>query len=137
MKRIVAAFTLLVAAAVALPTRASAQEQPFQATVPFTFTVGNRVLPTGIYRIRTLGTSQVQIENVGQNIVASVLANSEIRLRDENKKLVFDKVGAQYFLREIVSTSTAVELPKSASEKKALMLARQSIDASAKAYTTQ
>ena len=98
MKRIVAAFTLLVAAAVALPTRASAQEQPFQATVPFTFTVGNRVLPTGIYRIRTLGTSQVQIENVDQNIVASVLASSEIRLRDENKKLVFDKVGAQYFL---------------------------------------
>lgn len=57
--------------------------------------------------------------------------------RDENKKLVFDKVGGQYFLREIVSTSTALELPKSNSEKKARMLLKQSIDSYGNNVTPQ
>jgi hypothetical protein len=128
MKRTIAAFALFAAASIALATHASAQEQPFQANVPFNFTVGNRELPTGSYLVRTFGNRQVQIENMHQNISAYALANAGNRLRDENKKLVFDKVGGQYFLREIVSTSEAVELPKSQSEKRAQTLVKQSVD---------
>ena len=113
------------------------QEQPFQANVPFAFTVGNRQLPLGSYRIKTFGTRQVQIENMSQDIFESALANPSNMSRDENKKLVFDKVGDQYFLKKIVSTSTAVEFPKSESEKRALTLQRQSFDSYAKSVTTQ
>jgi hypothetical protein len=127
MKRTIATFSLFAAASIALATNASAQEQPFQANVPFNFTVGNRELPTGSYLVRTFGSRQVQIENMHQNISTYVLANAGNRLRNDNKKLVFDKVGGQYFLREIVSTSEAVEFPKSQSEKQAQILVNQTL----------
>jgi hypothetical protein len=73
MKRNIAAFALFAATIIALATHASAQEQPFQANVPFNFTVGNRQLPLGFYRIRTLSTRQVQIENMQHDISASTL----------------------------------------------------------------
>ena len=137
MKRTLAALALIAAATIALATHASAQEQPFQATIPFNFTVGNRELPTGSYLVRTFGNRQVQIQNMHQNISAYALANAGNRLKDENKKLVFDKVGGQYFLREIVSTSQAVEFPKSESEKRAQILVKQSVDTDARTFTAE
>ena len=137
MKRNISAFALFAGTLIALATHASAQEQPFQANVPFNFTVGNRQLPLGFYRIRTLSTRQVQIENMQHNISASTLTNSAIRSRDDDKKLVFDKIGGQYFLRGIVSASSAFELPKSESEKQAQMLLKQAIDAENKTYSAQ
>jgi hypothetical protein len=79
----------------------------------------------------------VQIENLHQNISAYALANAGNRLKDENRKLVFDKVGGQYFLREVVSTSQAVEFPKSQSEKRAQTLMKQSVDTDAKTFTAE
>jgi hypothetical protein len=137
MKRTIAAFALFAAATIALATHASAQEQPFQANVPFNFSVGNRELPTGSYLVRTFGNRQVHIENLHQNISAYALANAGNRLKDENRKLVFDKVGGQYFLREVVSTSQAVEFPKSQSEKRAQTLMKRSVDTDAKTFTAE
>jgi hypothetical protein len=84
-----------------------------------------------------LGAAAVLIENMSQDIFESALANPSNMSRDENKKLVFDKVGDQYFLKKIVSTSTAVEFPKSESEKRALTLQRQSFESYAKTVTRQ
>jgi len=137
MKRNIAALALFAAVTIALASRSSAQEQPFQANVPFAFTVGDRQLPLGSYRIKSFGTTQVQIENLDQEVFVSALGMASSKSRDENKKLVFDKVGGQYFLREIVSTSTALELPKSNSEKKARMLLKQSIDSYGNNVTPQ
>jgi hypothetical protein len=137
MKRTIAAFALFAATTIALATHASAQEQPFQATVPFNFTVGGRELPTGNYLVRTFGNRQVQIQNMHQNISAYALAYAGNRLKDENKKLVFDEVGGQYFLREIVSTSQAVEFPKSESETRAQTLVKQSVDTDARTFTAE
>ena len=137
MKRHIATFAFFAATIIALATHASAQEQPFQANVPFNFTVGNRQLPLGFYRIRTLSIRQVQIENMQHDISALTLANSAIRSRDDDKKLVFDKIGGQYFLREIVSASSAFELPKSESERQAQILLKQAIDAENRTYTAQ
>ena len=124
MKRTITAFALFAATTIALATHASAQEQPFQATVPFNFTVGDRELPTGSYLVRTFGNRQVQIQNMHQNISAYALAYAGNRLKDENKKLVFDEVGGQYFLRESVWTSEALEIPTSPSEKRAYALVK-------------
>jgi hypothetical protein len=137
MKRNIVAFALFAAATTALATQASAQDQPFQANVPFNFNVGNRQLPTGSYLVRTFGDRQVQIENVNQNISTYAIANASNRSRNENKKLVFDKVGGQYFLREIVSTFDAVELPKSQTEKRAQTLVKQAADTETKTLTTE
>jgi hypothetical protein len=127
MKRIIAAFALFALTTPALVTHASAQDQPFKADVPFAFTVGNRELPVGSYRIQPFGPTQVRIENAEHEVFASAFGIVSSKSWDENKKLVFDKVGEQYFLRGIVSTSTMLELPKSNSEKKAQMLMKQSI----------
>lgn len=137
MKHTIASFALVAAATIALAPHASAQEQPFRATIPFNFTIGNRELPTGSYLVRTFGNRQVQIQNMHQNISAYALANAGNRLKDENKKLVFDKVGGQYFLREIVSTSQAVEFPESELEKRAQTLVKQSVDTDAGTFTAE
>jgi hypothetical protein len=135
MKRIIAAFALFTVATIGMVTRVSAQEQTFQVTVPFAFTVGNRQLPLGNYRIETFGTTQVRINNMEQSVFASTLGNPGYRSEDEHKKLVFNKVGGQYFLKEIVSASTAVEFPKSESEKRAETVLQQSPDSYAKTVT--
>jgi hypothetical protein len=119
MKHIIAASALFTVASIGLATRVSAQEQPFQADVPFAFTVGDLQLPLGSYRIQPFGTRQVRIENMKQEVFVSTLGIPSNKPRDEHKKLIFDKVGDQYFLKEVVSTSTAMEFPKSESEKKA------------------
>jgi len=49
-------------------------------------------------------------------------------------KLVFDKVGDQYFLKEIVSTSVRIALPMSDFEKKAQM-ARGRVNSGTKTVT--
>ena len=137
MKRIITAFTLFTVATIGLVTRVSAQEAPFQVTVPFAFTVGNRQLPLGDYRIQTFGTRQVRIDNRDQGVYASTLGNPGDRSRDEHKKLVFNKIGEQYFLKEIVSPSAAIAFPKSKSEKRARTLLPQSLNTDAKNVAPQ
>jgi hypothetical protein len=131
MKRIIAAIALFTATTLCLNTRASAQEPPFRVAVPFAFTVGNSQLPLGDYQIQTFGTRQVRIDSAERGVFASTLGIPGNRSRDEHKKLVFDKIGEQYFLKEIVSTSTAIEFPKSKSEKRARTLQQQSLDSDA------
>jgi hypothetical protein len=126
MKRIIAVFALLAAATIGPVTRASAQEEAVRATVPFAFTVGNRLLPVGTYRItpsRTAsGTNRVLIQSNGQGIFQFAMTQPNHSLAGGNAKLVFDKVGNQYFLKTIVSTSVTLALPKSDLEKKAQIL---------------
>jgi hypothetical protein len=126
MKRIIAVFALFAAATIGPVTHASAQVEAVRATVPFAFTVGNRLLPVGTYRItpwRTgSGTNRVLIQSNGQGVSQFAIAQPNHALAGGNAKLVFDKVGNQYFLKTIVSTSVTLALPKSDSEKKAQML---------------
>ena len=141
MKRTIAAFAFFAATTIALATRALAQEQPFQVNVPFNFSVGDRQFPVGNYHVKMLGIGQVQIENLNHDIFTSALAFPANRSSDENYKLVFDNVGGQYFLREVLSTSKGMELPKSELEKKAQLqmqtLLKQSLDAEAGPHTAQ
>ena len=137
MKRAIAAFALCAAASMALTNRALAQDQPFQVDVPFKFSMGDRQFPYGSYRIRMLGTGQVQIENLNHDMFTSAFALPANRFSDENYKLVFDNVGGQYFLRQVLSTSRGMEFPKSQLEKKAQIILKQSADAEARSYTAQ
>jgi hypothetical protein len=135
MKRIIAALALFTATT--LTTLASAQEAPFRVAVPFAFTVGNSQLPLGDYQIQTFGTRQVRIDSTERGVFASALGIPGNKSVDDHKKLVFEKIGEQYFLKEIVSPSAAIAFPKSKSEKRAKTLRPQSLNTDASNVTPQ
>jgi hypothetical protein len=120
MKRITTMllFTLAVFAAVG---NVSAQDHAVKASVPFHFTVGTKMLPPGSYTITSdiASPKVVVIRNGEQNIaiLSSVYADG-----NDSKKnvLVFNKYGDQYFLHEILCSSSGMnlELPASKLEKK-------------------
>lgn len=137
MKRIIAALALFTATTLGLTTLASAQEAPFRVAVPFAFTVGNSQLPLGDYQIQTFGTRQVRIDSTERGVFASALGIPGNKSVDDHKKLVFEKIGEQYFLKEIVSPSAAIAFPKSKSEKRAKTLLPQSLNTDASNVTPQ
>ena len=99
---------------------ASAQTYAVQATMPFNFTVGNKVLPAGTYKIVPVGDDVVEIQSQDKQVwtLSPTLPNST--LPENGGKLVFDKFGDQYFLREVLGGSDLnVDLPSSKSEKRA------------------
>ena len=122
MKRIVLAFAFIVLASLVAIVPASAQERTVTANVPFDFAVGDRVLPTGTYRIEPVNnTFQVFIDSEGRQSAAFAMGFPNDRKANQQSKLVFDKVGNKYFLKEIVTKSagTSLAFPESKLEKKA------------------
>ncbi len=100
---------------------AVAQEQAVKANVPFDFAVGNTTVPAGTYTISSAipGDSHVIMlrNHTGKvTIMATAFADGQ---QSQTGKLVFDKRGDQYFLREILCASVGMnlELPVSKAEK--------------------
>lgn len=119
MKRITAIAFFALAALVA--GTAVAQDRAVKANVPFDFTVGNTHIPAGSYTISsTRTTSIVELRNAAGNvhIFGTGYANGK---QSAASKLVFDKWGDRYFLREILCTSAGMnlQLPVSKAEKQA------------------
>ena len=118
MKRItaIALFTIasFVTAGIAL-----AQDRAVQATVPFDFTVGNKLLPSGTYTITSPSSHIVEVKNFDRHIALLVIVNPNDN-HSGNGRLVFDKYGDQYFLHKILCQSAAInmDLPASKAEKR-------------------
>jgi len=121
MKRITAiaivALAFLVTAGSAL-----AQGHAVKATVPFDFAVGDSRLPAGTYTISSAdaGTSTalvIRSDAGNTTILAVASANGK---QSKTGKLVFDKYGDQYFMREILSPNAEMnlQLPLSKAEKR-------------------
>jgi hypothetical protein len=100
----------------------SAQDHRVQAVVPFDFTVGNQLLPSGTYTIKSETPFRVVIRNTekGTSLMAGTIPNGE---QSKIGVLVFTKYGNQYFLNKILSSSAqiSVELPTSNVEKRVRM----------------
>jgi hypothetical protein len=113
MKRMIA-FAILLAGTSLITNNASAQQGGVQATVPFDFSVADRVLPQGTYRIVADGDF-LSISNLEHSKNLRVLGITGETAKDGQPKLVFDRIGDQYFLRQIVSTTarTSQNFPKS------------------------
>ncbi len=93
-------LTLMLAAAAIL----AAQIRPLlHANVPFAFHVGNDVMPAGEYRISALqpGSRVVLITAVhsGAAVLVQTLLSGE--RAGQTAKLIFDRYGETYFLREV------------------------------------
>jgi hypothetical protein len=120
MKRITA-IALFTVAAFVTAGEAMAQDHAVRATVPFAFTVGGKLLPSGNYEFTTPLTNVIEIKNRdNDHIVAMATTNYDRHESRKGGKLVFDRYGDQYFLSEILTpTAVNVSLPPSKQEKQA------------------
>jgi len=117
MKRITAIAFFALATLVA--GTAMAQEHAVKANVPFDFTVGNAHVPAGTYTITSTGApSMVELRSDSGKVHIFGSAYNSGKQSDRGK-LVFDKYGDRYFLREILCARVDMnlELPVSKSEK--------------------
>jgi len=115
------AITGLVAMLIGTASVVSAQTFETIANVPFTFTAGAKSLPRGRYSLSTLPgqTNVVLIRSLDRGVI--VLSQPEGPSRvDSTPRLVFDRYGDQYFLREIrLADNVGFQLPQSAGENAA------------------
>jgi hypothetical protein len=128
MKRnLIAILSLAVMSLMFTVTGAYAQSY-VKANVPFAFNVGAAQLPAGTYEIRALGQSPnvIMIRNPETSASALSIARSE-GPRNAESKLVFDRIGSQYFLTEVWKDSGGMIVPTSKHEeelKKELQLTK-------------
>jgi len=100
-----------------------------KADVPFAFNVGAAQLPAGTYEVKVLGYSpyEISIQNSKTSASAVSIARRDGSRNTENK-LVFDRIGDQYFLSEVWKDSGGgMIVPTSKHEqelKKELQLAK-------------
>jgi len=121
MKRMTA-ITFFALATLVAAGSAVAQGHAVQATVPFDFTVASAHVPAGTYTIssanqRDSNLIMLRNETGKVTILAAAYADGK---QPQSGKLVFDKWGDQYFLREVLCANADMnmELPASKAEKR-------------------
>ena len=129
MKRNLITILSLVVMSLMLNATGAYAQSYAKADVPFAFNVGAAQLPAGTYEIKALsqGGNQIMIQNSKTNASAVSIARRD-GSRNTESKLVFDRIGNQYFLSEVWKDSSAgMIVPTSKHEqelKKELQLAR-------------
>jgi hypothetical protein len=122
MKR-TTAITLLAIANLALAGTSFAQSNEIRATIPFDFTVGNRLLPSGTYTLapESGNANVIVIRSHDKPIAALGLVYHDGNKSPNGGKLLFHTYGGQHFLSEILCDRAHlnVELPTSKTEKRA------------------
>jgi hypothetical protein len=121
MNRLITAAVCAAITAGFLP----AQEQSVRANVPFEFHVCNRLLPAGNYAVDKKDAAILLREpNTGRAIcfVLSHGVTGKGGYGGSERKMVFDHVGTEYFLRSVYdgTSATGQELPVSSGEKELL-----------------
>ena len=109
MKRITA-VTFFALASILGVGSASAQSHQVRATVPFDFTVGGKVLPSGTYTIASVSENGIEIRNRGQSAGMLALAFATSGQKPRGNELVFEKHAGRYSLREILCESGAMNV---------------------------
>ena len=106
--------------------RANAQalaEGTIEADVPFAFIVGEKTFPAGKYTLKRAddtnpGVLEIRNDN-GRGTIFFEAETAQAKENPRQTKLVFEKIGDQYFLSEIWASDTNVgyRLPKTNAEK--------------------
>lgn len=101
---------------------ALAQGDFVRATMPFAFTVGQKLLPPGTYTIIREDCDLIAIQNWSRDVMILSATFPDSVESGNDAKLVFDKIGDQYFLRQVVGGPSGVNafLAESKSEENAL-----------------
>ena len=106
MKRITA-IALFTIASFFIADRRLAQSDAVQATVPFDFTVGSKLLPPATFTITSVSNNVIEIQDREKHVSILALRHPDSKKSEQGGKLVFDKYGEQYFLREILCDQPA------------------------------
>jgi hypothetical protein len=119
----ITAIVLFIAATFITAGKAIAQDYAVQATIPFNFTVNGSQLPAGNYTLGSDISSPriVKISDRTQHVHVMVLTLPSADEKRKANQLVFHKYGNQYFLSEIRSQESGinVQLATSKQEKRA------------------
>jgi hypothetical protein len=112
-------ISLLVLAGFCTAGIAQAQDRAVRAKVPFNFVVAGKTLPAGNYEFVTQRSSTILIRNADQQIALLSMTRASDASSNYSSRLVFNKYGDSYFLREILCPSIAVNaaFPQSKQEK--------------------
>ena len=112
MKRI-AAFAIITIAGSLATGNALAQQHEVRATVPFSFTAGGKMLPSGYYTITSVSDNAIEIRSREQRVAMLSTAFNTVDQSRNGSVLVFERHGDQYSLRKILcaSQSMNVSLP--------------------------
>jgi hypothetical protein len=122
----IAGGALLLGAVAARPARAMADDEVIRAHIPFAFNVEGQRMPAGDYVLKCMGINEpsvVEIRNAnGSGPAALFLTNREDSGNITQPKMVFDDVGHQRFLRDIlVPNQTGAEVPLAPAEVQAVL----------------
>jgi hypothetical protein len=117
----IATLAIFAIANFALAGSSYAQSSGVQATVPFDFTVQNKLLPAGTYTLKPeRGTHIIQIRNRDKGYAALTIVDQDGNRSPKGGRLIFNRYGDQYFLSEILCDDADMnyKLPTSKTEKK-------------------
>lgn len=112
-----ALMTLIVAFTVATPVVHA--QTILTANVPFDFAVGQKQLPAGAYEVREVGDRATLITNRDGHFDVLGIYQYAGPSKSDETKLVFDKIGDRYFLRQIWTSARGqgLQVPESKWEK--------------------
>lgn len=115
------AVAVLALANLVMAGHASAQIGGVQATVPFSFNVGDRTLPAGTYTITQLSSAAIMVRNRDNPSIATLNLGIHNHSASNDHKLIFHKYGEQYFLSQVLcgECTVSMDLPRSKREKRA------------------
>ena len=120
-------FALFFAAGVVLSAATAAQAQTLKVNVPFDFVVNGNKLPADAYIIRdVLSTDSRGVVFLGSRQGVQARA-SAMDSTVTGTKLVFRKLGDEYFLSDVVSLHGALHFAPSRYETKRIRTVAQSL----------
>jgi hypothetical protein len=116
----IAVFVLLSAATMFPLASRLVAEPPMNAKVPFAFSVANRNLPAGEYRIERHGAF-LSIEDRDNHRMVTLIAHPGEPSQDGRRFLSFDQVNGILFLRRVATpdSQSSVELSPSRTQNHA------------------
>lgn len=134
MKRITA-IVLVAIANFAMAGTSFAQSNGVRATVPFDFTVANKLLPSGTYTIKQGSGSTILIRSYDKPIAVLSLVSQSDHKAANGGKLLFHRYGDRYFLSEILcdQANLDVRIPTSKAEKRT-QLQQAELNSSSQVY---
>lgn len=112
----------LTSLTVSTAASAFSQEQAIQAKIPFSFIVGEKVLPAGDYVVSPMSHYELKIQSTNGRSWAIVVGSQSYQDASGGSQLEFDRLGESYFLRRVLSPSLSalnIDVPSGRSEKAA------------------
>jgi hypothetical protein len=110
-------FALLFTMGIVLCTLATANAEELKVSVPFDFVVSGKTLPAATYVIReSLPNNDRALAVVGEGTGAFAIA-TDMNTGVKGTKLVFHRIGDQYFLSDVVNLSGTLHFAVSAREE--------------------